>query len=325
MADRFQRSSPRATVEKSLQMNRQDPFPEELLSAYLDGELTGDQQREVEQRLASSAEQRQLLDDLRSLQDQLRQLPKYHLDDDFVERVLRETERRSRNPVAVEPHDDFSEELLSAYLDDEVSEEQRRHVEAWLAANVEHQQVFDELRTLYQSLRALPVYHLDEGFADRVLSAAALRSRGVPADDGEPAVPAISAHRIPSGARTRLRRRLAWGLAGVLALSAATLLILHSPFGFVEKGRVGTELAQPNRPENLPEAGKRPDQEDSRPEAPPVVVQEKEKMKDHRPVPTSEAWQFVAMLDPPLRQKLLLVYELSVTPKGSTTRPSPIC
>ena len=44
----------------------------------------------------------------------------------------------------------------------------------------------------------------------------------------------------------------------------------------------------------------------------PAVAQR----KDNLEVPASETWQFVAMLAPSLRQKLLLVYELSVTPEG---------
>jgi anti-sigma factor RsiW len=293
-------------------MNRQDPFSEELLSAYLDGELSGDQQREVEQWLASGAEHCQLLDDLRSLQDQLRQLPKYHLGEDFVERVLRETERRSRIPAVLEQGNDFSEELLSAYLDHEASEEQRRQVEAWLATGAAQQLLFDELRTLHASLRTLPVYQLDAGFAERVLRAAALRSLGVPADGSERPVPAVSASQISPATRGGLRHRVLWGISGILAISAATLLILHMSSGPLGKGRVRTEIAQPSSPETHQESGYQPDQENSRPETPPAVAQG----KDNLDVLTSEAWQFVAMLAPPLRQKLLLVYELSVTPEG---------
>jgi negative regulator of sigma E activity len=66
---------------------------EELISAYLDGELTGDELRTIEALLAESEEARQMLDELRSLQSGLRSLPKYSLDTDFSQAVLDRAER----------------------------------------------------------------------------------------------------------------------------------------------------------------------------------------------------------------------------------------
>src|SRR5262245_34980893 len=66
---------------------------DELLSAYLDGELTAEERAHVEQQLADSAELRQLLDELRSLRSGLELLPRYKLEADFAERVLRKAER----------------------------------------------------------------------------------------------------------------------------------------------------------------------------------------------------------------------------------------
>jgi anti-sigma factor RsiW len=65
---------------------------DELLSAYLDGELSADERAEVERRLAADPDSRQLLDELRALGTGLRSLPQARLDDDFVSQVMRRTE-----------------------------------------------------------------------------------------------------------------------------------------------------------------------------------------------------------------------------------------
>jgi len=67
---------------------------DELLSAYLDGELTADQQAQVERRLASDPRARQLLDELRALRATLQELPEQQLDEDLGPAVLRLAERR---------------------------------------------------------------------------------------------------------------------------------------------------------------------------------------------------------------------------------------
>jgi hypothetical protein len=66
----------------------------ELLSAYLDGELTAAEQAEVEQLLARSPASRQLLEELRALSSKLQALPRYTLGEDVSQQVLRVAERR---------------------------------------------------------------------------------------------------------------------------------------------------------------------------------------------------------------------------------------
>lgn len=66
---------------------------DELLSAYLDGELTSEEQATVDRWLAESAEHRQLLEELRSLSQSLESLPRLQLEDDFYQSVLRRAER----------------------------------------------------------------------------------------------------------------------------------------------------------------------------------------------------------------------------------------
>lgn len=66
---------------------------DELLSAYLDGELTADDSARVERLLAERPESRQLLEDLRLVRESLQALPRRRLDDDFSQHVLRQAER----------------------------------------------------------------------------------------------------------------------------------------------------------------------------------------------------------------------------------------
>lgn len=73
---------------------------DELLSAYLDGELSADQQAEVERRLASDPRARQLVDDLRALRATLQELPEQRLDEDLAPLVLRLAERRMLTEAA---------------------------------------------------------------------------------------------------------------------------------------------------------------------------------------------------------------------------------
>ncbi len=70
----------------------------ELFSAYLDGELTADEQVRVEQILATSPEARQLLEELRALGSTLQELPQEKLDEDLSARVLEIAERRMLLP-----------------------------------------------------------------------------------------------------------------------------------------------------------------------------------------------------------------------------------
>lgn len=66
----------------------------ELLSAYLDGELTAAERAEVERLLAANPAAQQLLDELRTLSATLQALPQQKLGEDLTERVLRLAERR---------------------------------------------------------------------------------------------------------------------------------------------------------------------------------------------------------------------------------------
>ena len=66
-----------------------DKFSQELISAYLDGELTADERARVENLLTNSAAHRKSLAEMTSLAEELHELPGYRLDEEFPERVLR--------------------------------------------------------------------------------------------------------------------------------------------------------------------------------------------------------------------------------------------
>ena len=51
---------------------------------------------------------------------------------------------------------EFDDELLSAYLDGELSAEERARVEAHLAADPQARKLFDELRGVSLAMRELP-------------------------------------------------------------------------------------------------------------------------------------------------------------------------
>jgi anti-sigma factor RsiW len=75
-------------------------YSDERISSYLDGELSADEQARFEERLAENAELRQLVEELRALRGSLNLLPRYQLEPDFAERVLRRAEQRmARRPA----------------------------------------------------------------------------------------------------------------------------------------------------------------------------------------------------------------------------------
>lgn len=70
------------------------PIPDdELISAYLDDELSRDDRLRAEQLLLDRADLRRLFEELRGLRDGLRGLPKFSLGDEFSSAVLRKAER----------------------------------------------------------------------------------------------------------------------------------------------------------------------------------------------------------------------------------------
>jgi anti-sigma factor RsiW len=72
---------------------------DELISAYLDGELSGEELLRAEQLLATQPESRQLLEELTALRASLQGLPRQSLERGFADRVLRRAEREMLQPT----------------------------------------------------------------------------------------------------------------------------------------------------------------------------------------------------------------------------------
>lgn len=70
-----------------------DSFDDELLSAYVDGELTGEQLAQVEQRLVDDPQSQQLVDELRALSTSLQTLPRLAVGEDLRAEVMQQAEQ----------------------------------------------------------------------------------------------------------------------------------------------------------------------------------------------------------------------------------------
>jgi len=66
---------------------------DELISAYLDGELSSEERARAERLVAEDADSRQLLEELRSLRDSISALPRHQLDANFAETIMDRAER----------------------------------------------------------------------------------------------------------------------------------------------------------------------------------------------------------------------------------------
>ncbi len=108
---------------------------------------------------------------------------------------------------------EMNEELISAYLDDELSPQEREDVERALAQNPELQQLKDELQALRDDFDSLPVYHHRD--LESVVSSIV----------GENLPPASIAKptSTPTANKARLWLPIAFGLAACL-LAVITLL-----------------------------------------------------------------------------------------------------
>jgi anti-sigma factor RsiW len=78
------------------------------------------------------------------------------------------------------------EELLSAYLDGEVSPEERTRVEQWLAESSELRQMRDELLSIRTDLQALPRHQVGHDLAAVVMHRSAAASAPDPSSRSAP-------------------------------------------------------------------------------------------------------------------------------------------
>lgn len=127
------------------------------------------------------------------------------------------------------------DELISAYLDDELSAEERAYVERLLVERPEARRLLDELRGVRESLQALPSYRLEPDFGAAVLRQAEREVLRAPAN-GQVLESKIESNTVeprrdvvdggssisapPDG--PRWKRPLAWSM---LAVAAAVVLM----------------------------------------------------------------------------------------------------
>uniref|UniRef100_UPI0020C2AAFE anti-sigma factor family protein n=1 Tax=Oscillatoria sp. HE19RPO TaxID=2954806 RepID=UPI0020C2AAFE len=137
------------------------------LSAYLDGEVTETERQQVESWLSSDASLRDLHSKLLTLHQEWTALPApseaQPVDAllnavfsriDEIEQQEAVTPLVGDRPIAAIPVEQF--ELLSAYLDGEVTETERQQVESWLSSDAALRQVHSRLLTLHQEWVSLP-------------------------------------------------------------------------------------------------------------------------------------------------------------------------
>jgi anti-sigma factor RsiW len=80
------------------------PFPDELLSAFLDDELEPADREQVEQHLAASEADRLLVAELQRLRGEVAALPPVEVSSDFTDRVLAAAlAEAERNGMAIGP------------------------------------------------------------------------------------------------------------------------------------------------------------------------------------------------------------------------------
>lgn len=135
---------------------------------------------------------------------------------------------------------ELNDALLSAYLDDQLTGEERAAVEARLRESAEHRQALAELQQLRESFQALPRFELGDDFASRVM-AAAVAAEAQQDTANEPARMPIAPTPTPvePAPTSRSFRRLAY-VAGAVAAVAACLLVI------VQMG--GSPVVEPSAP-----------------------------------------------------------------------------
>lgn len=111
---------------------------------------------------------------------------------------------------------ELTEDLLSAYLDDELAASERAEVEARLAASTEWQAILDEVRATRGALRGLPAVDGPPEFWARVMA-------GDPVPDATGR--AASDQVIDLGAERRRRRMPRWAVAAAGTAAAAVIVV----------------------------------------------------------------------------------------------------
>jgi hypothetical protein len=117
------------------------------------------------------------------------------------------------------------DQLLTGYLDDALSDDERARVEQLLQSDPKIVNELSQLGDMRQTLKAVAkadaVISLDKGFSDRVIGAAVARARAEGLGDDHPLVRLAEQ---PSTTRTS-GHAAPWGAAGVMVAIAASIMI----------------------------------------------------------------------------------------------------
>jgi hypothetical protein len=129
----------------------------------------------------------------------------------------------------------FNDELLSAYLDGQLSGNELKAVEAELVASVQARELLGELRAISQQVRDLPRHKARPDFADRVVQAAiaanAVELNGSQQNGQVQRAAAVSPNSAGSSNKARRGPRLSVVLAGAAAVAAAVILMVWAGGG----------------------------------------------------------------------------------------------
>jgi hypothetical protein len=123
------------------------------------------------------------------------------------------------------------DELLSAYLDDELSADERAHVESRLAADPAARQTLEHLRSVSQSVRDLPTEGIGRDLRDIILQRAATASQAVPGSESQLTSTKSTQHSQPVSPLPPIsigRTTRAWVWATV-AIAAGLLIMFLQP------------------------------------------------------------------------------------------------
>jgi hypothetical protein len=124
----------------------------------------------------------------------------------------------------------FSDDLISAYLDGELTAQEQAYVEEQLRENADLRRMYNELRALRLTLQAMPVAEPPENLAERILRQAERRMLSGDQALADIPVAVIAADAIPWVATPRMFRDWRVALAAVVTLAASVLAMLWLPW-----------------------------------------------------------------------------------------------
>lgn len=266
----------------------------ELISAFLDGELTVEERALLEQELATSAESRLYLEQLKRQRMALQGIPRQKLSSSAAARIQAaiQAAQPSASPPAPGPSDSIWE-LISAHLDGELTVAERASVERHLADSGECREYLEQLRQQRGLLASIPRHKLPAAVSKQIMAAIKAARSSVAKE--EPILATLATSEKP---RTRSRWRTALLVAGpMIAAGLLVALIVVRNWETKVKSGPGTTIAG--------NEGKKV--EETIPGVPEVVPVKPEDMA-------------LAVKEFRKQVKMLMVYDVYVTPKGRQSK-----